>query len=166
MEAILQDIQERITSELTQFKYVDEDWGQLDYYSPNFPVKFPCVLIDMLQIQWDNAGNKIQQGISQIQIKIADVRLSNSSGNAPVGQKNKSKSFYALTQAIYNCLHGWSSNENHYSALIRMSEQRVQRDDGVKVYKMIFTTQIKDVSASKVLSRTPRPTIKFNTSKL
>lgn len=151
MDAIIRAIISRIDTQVAAIKYSDEDWGQLDNYSPNFPVKWPCSLVDVLDVQWSNAGNKTQMGLAQIRLKIADLRLSNSSGATPAGQKTKSDSFYTLTQSVYNCLHGFRPG-NLCSALIRASERRVQRDDGVKEHWMIFTTEIKDISAKPVMT--------------
>ena len=53
MKALLEKIQEKL-SEVEGLKYIDENWGQLDYYSPNMPVQYPCVLIDIGQVQYSN----------------------------------------------------------------------------------------------------------------
>ena len=39
MKALLEKIQQKV-SEITELKYIDENWGQLDYYSPNMPVQY------------------------------------------------------------------------------------------------------------------------------
>jgi hypothetical protein len=154
MDTVISSAQDRLAGQVTALKYVDEDWGQLDNYSPNFPAKWPCALIDVLDVQWSNIGKKVQMGLAQIRVKIADLRLSNSSKAAPAGQKANSNSFYTLTQQVYNALQGWCG-ASHYSAFIRISERRVQRDDGVKEHWMIFTTEIKDSSAMGVMTTLP-----------
>lgn len=151
MDTVISTAQARLIAQVEALKDVNEDWGQLDNYSPNFPVKWPCALIDVLDVQWSNTGKKIQMGLAQIRVKIADLRLSNSSKAAPSGQKDKSNSFYILTQQVYSALHGWRGAD-HYSAFIRISERRVQRDDGVKEHWMIFTTEIKDISAMAAMT--------------
>jgi hypothetical protein len=148
MDVLLQDIQDRLSSQVTELQYVDENWGQLDDYSPNFPVKFPCALVDCFTANYENMGNLVQQGVATIQILIADIKISNSSAKAPDGQKTKSKSFYVLMKAVYKALHGYSGHD-FYSALIRTSERRIPRDDGTRVHEMLFTVQIKDVIAKR-----------------
>ena len=49
MKVILQNIQNKLTSEVTDLNYVDEDCGQLNMYQP--PVKWPCCLIDITAIK-------------------------------------------------------------------------------------------------------------------
>jgi hypothetical protein len=149
MDTLIPLITERIKSQVAAILYADEDWGQLDYYSSNPPVKWPCSLADVYDVQWSNEGNKAQIGIGQVRIKVADLRLSNSSTKAPTAQKTKSASFYTLTQSVYKALHGWSAGEQ-YGPLMRLNERRLQRDDGIKEHHIIFTVQIKDASAMPV----------------
>lgn len=47
---------------IATLQYVDENWGQLDYYSQQPPVKYPCCLVDVGTIAWVNQGNKQQEG--------------------------------------------------------------------------------------------------------
>lgn len=161
MDIILTDIQERLKATVTELKYIDEDWGQLDDYSPNFPVKWPCTLIDCFAANYENIARKGQMGLASIRLQIADIKLSNSSANAPDAQKTKSKSFYLLMNKIYKALHGWSGHDT-YSSLIRTREGRIRRNDGVRVHEMIFTIEIKDMSAVTELPKVPRPTVQFN----
>ena len=93
MKALLEKIQQKV-SEITELKYIDENWGQLDYYSPNMPVQYPCTLIDVQQVQYSNIGKDLtktplQRQIAQVQIKItiANMRLTNTSLQAPRRQK-------------------------------------------------------------------------------
>lgn len=163
MEAIITAVKNRITALNPAFKYVDEDWGQLDYYSPQFPVKWPCLLVDVQTVQWQNEGNLMQKGLATVSIKIAHLRLSNSSAKAPQQQQQNNNSFFALTQGVFKSLHGFTANNEVFTALIRVSERRVQRDDGVKVYEMVFTTQVADATAVVTPGLVPRPSVKFVT---
>jgi hypothetical protein len=146
MDIILTDVQNRLTSLVPALKYVDEDWGQLDDYSPNYPVKWPCALVDCFAANYENLGNKVQTGVATIRVVIADLKLSNSSAQAPASQKEKSLSFYVLMNAVYKVLHGYSGHD-HYSALIRISEKRLPRNDGARAHEMLFTVGIKDILA-------------------
>lgn len=60
MNVLLTDVQDRLISQVTDLKYVDEDWGQLDDYSPHFPVKWPVrwwiALAPILKI-WAKKGS-------------------------------------------------------------------------------------------------------------
>jgi hypothetical protein len=147
MDILLTDIQDRLTAQVPALKYIDEDWGQLDDYSPNFPVKWPCALIDCFNAAYENTGNKTQLGLAMIRVRVADIKLSNSSAKAPAAQKSKSNSFRVLINDIYKALHGWSGH-NHYSALIRVSERRIPRNDGVREQEVMYSVEIKDAAAA------------------
>ena len=161
MDIILTDVIARLTSEVPELKYIDEDWGQLDDYSPNFPVKWPCALADCFAANWQNMGNKGQLGLANIVITYADIKLSNSSAKAPANQKANSLLFHTLKKKIYQALHGWTGHQ-HYTALIRTAERRIKRNDGVRAIELIFTVEIKDVSAAPVLAKAPKPKIIFD----
>ena len=148
MDILLTDIQARLTTLVTDLKYIDEDWGQLDDYSPHFPVKWPCALVDCFNASYTDLGNTVQHGLCTIRIVLADVRLSNSSTKAPTAQKENSRSFYTLMKQVYTALQGYAGHP-HYSALIRISERRLPRNDGVKAHEMLFTVQVKNVLAKK-----------------
>lgn len=153
MNQLLLDVQQRIVDYVPVVKYVDEDWGQLDDYSPNFPVKYPCVLVDCYSADYSNLGNLVQQGNCTIRLLIADLRLSNSSNAAPNSQKEKNASFYDTMKSIYTALHGWHRVGGNYTKLIRTAERRIKRDDGLKVHEMLFSVQITDNSAKPILTK-------------
>lgn len=141
MEKLLTDIQTRLLSKVTALKYVDEDWGQLDYYSPNMPVQFPAALIDASDATYTNEGKLIQLGTVQVRLRIADMRLGNTSGRAPQGQKAAAFGIFGTLKQIHRALHGWAGSP-HYSRLIRQSSKRVKRDDGVRIYEIVYTVQL------------------------
>lgn len=79
MKNLLEKLQLRL-AEIPQLKYIDENWGQLDYYSPNMPVQYPCTLIDVQQVQYSNIGKDLtkipqQRQIAQVQIKITIANM-------------------------------------------------------------------------------------------
>lgn len=165
MEDILQDVQAKLQAEVPALKYVDEDWGQLDYYYPHPPVQWPCALIDVTQATWSNAGNLQQLGLIQVKVRVGDLKLTNSSGKASIGQKTTAFAIFATLKNIYKALHGWSDSDA-YSALIRVSNTRIKRDDGVRIYEVVFTTEYKDNSAMPVVTTAAKPTVRITATKL
>lgn len=143
MKQILQNIQNQLSG-IEELKYIDEDWGQLDYYSPNMPVKWPCCLIDIQSGQFTNVSkdfNKApkdrQNGSFAIKITLANLKLSHTSLRAPQEQKNKAWKIFELIEKIHQKLHGFSPAEN-CSKMLRTSFSRVMRDDGVQEYNIIY----------------------------
>src|SRR5574343_1055189 len=88
-------------SSISTIKYIDEDWGQLDYYNDNPPVKFPCVLLEIQQIPWQNELNLVQNGIMNISLTVADIKLSNTSFGAPTQQKTNAASIFTTLEDIH-----------------------------------------------------------------
>ena len=147
METLIKDIQNRLT-EIPQLKYIDVDWGQLDYYdSP--PVKYPCCLLDIVQGDFTDAGNLAQIGLIGVEIRLVDLLHTNTSAKAPEGQKNRAFDVLRLLTEIYKKLHGWHGLKSNYGTLTRRNFSRVNREDGLKEYRMLFLTEITDQKAFK-----------------
>ncbi|ASZ11082.1 hypothetical protein KTO58_19830 [Chitinophaga pendula] len=148
MKELLKGIQNRILSEIPAFKYVDEDWGQIDYYSTNPPVNFPFVLIDITEVQWSGEGNGAQLGIATVLLRIGNMKLGNTSGGAPANQKEKAFEIFDHTESIHKNLHGWSAGDQ-LGPLTRLTTRRVRRDDSIQEYQITFSVQIKDTTGHK-----------------
>ena len=169
MEQLLTDIQKRLTDAKMPenyaqtrkndrlFEYVDLDWGQVDFYAGQMPpVKFPCALLDINAATFSNEGRLVQIGIFTIQVRILDIVLSNTSGQAPAGQRDKAARMYKLVEETNKLLHGF--NGQGYGSLIKQSLSRVKRHDGLKEYSLEFLVQITDASATPVFRQIPKPT--------
>ena len=150
MKALIKNIQTRLDT-VTDLKYIDEDWGQLDYYSPNFPVQWPCVLIDITNAGYSNIGMdrsvkpmQRQQADAQISFTVANLKLTNTSAKAPVMQKDNAWSIWDLIEEVHEKLQGFSP-EVYAGKLIRTSLQRVKRDDGVQEYTITYSCGLNDV---------------------
>ena len=150
MKTLLEKIQQKV-SEIAELKHIDENWGQLDYYSPNMPVQYPCALIDVQQVQFTNLGKDItkkplqrQIGTVQIKITVANMRLTNSSMQAPRRQKEEVWAIWGIIEKIHQQLHGVSLLPN-VSPLIRTSQNRTLRDDGLKEYEVYYSCEIQNI---------------------
>lgn len=150
MKTLLSRIQTELAT-LPELKYVDENWGQLDYYSPNMPVQWPCCLIDMQTAQFSNISKDFtkrpkdrQNATISIELTLANMKLSNTSFNTPQGQKNKVWEIFDWAENIHKKLHGFSPMDNA-GKLIRTSFGRVQRDDGVQEYRITYAMEVFNV---------------------
>ena len=144
MKAFLETLQTKLAT-LTALKYIDEDWGQLDSYSPNPPAKFPCALIDITSMNFsdigkDNSDNPInrQLGNGVVTVIIADLKLSNTSERAPQSQKNNAWSIWAIIEDLHKLVHGYKPIANS-GALMRTGIKRVRRDDGIQEYQITYS---------------------------
>ena len=137
MKELLEAIQKRITEKVTTLKYIDEDWGQLDYYSNNPPVQWPCCLIDYGTIAWKNLGGKQQQGTATIILYVANLKLTNTSSKAPTTQRTQAWQIQDIIQQVHQCVHTHLPTPTS-SVLYRKSTARVKRDDGIQQYQIIY----------------------------
>lgn len=143
MKNLFISIQNKI-NEITAIKYVDEDWGQLNY-TPNPPAKFPCALIDITSLNFSNIGKdntanppNRQLGEGTITFIIADLKLSNTSQRAPQSQKDNTWSIWAIIEELHQKVHGWKPIENS-GALLRTNLKRIRRDDGIQEYQVTYS---------------------------
>ncbi len=136
----------RLADRVTEARYIDEDWGQLDAYSQNPPVKWPCILVDLSQASWSNQGRNIQTGIAEIIIRLADLRLSPTNQRAATSQKQKASELWDVLKAIHQALHTWAPNA-HTGSLTRTSTRRINRDDGVREFAISYQCTVTDNSA-------------------
>lgn len=150
MKQIITTIQNRL-SEIAALQYIDSDWGQLDYYSPNFPVKWPCALIDINRANFSNIGidkqaepiNR-QEGEAVVSITLAKLRLTNSSELAPQHQKDDVNSIWDIVEQVHKILQGFSPGD-HTGKLIRTGLNRLKRDDGVQQYMITYSLGLHNV---------------------
>lgn len=150
MEAILLAIQAKL-QEIPEIKYVDEDWGQLNLYLPDIPVQWPCVLFEVKDGNFDNIGNnrlvipnERQMGRFSVDVVIGNLKLTNTSGRAPLSQKNKAWIIHTLENKVHEKLQGFRADFN-CSKLIRRSCQTVKRDDGVQEKHVIYDFEVTNV---------------------
>ena len=139
-----------ILSTIPGLNYVDENTGQLDSYSPNFPVKWPCSLIDVSNADFTDIGsNKTanpinrQMGTVDLEIRVANLKLTNTSGAAPANQVQPAQSIHEIIQLIHEKIHGTRIISASGKAM-RKKLQRVKRDDGVQEYIIIYSVGLQD----------------------
>lgn len=149
MNEILQSIKSQL-EKVSELKYIDEDWGQLNLYGIEMPVKWPCALVRLTSATFSNIGTNIraipinrQEGTLSFEITIAKTKLSNSSNRAPINQQNKAFEVWELVEKVHQTLHGWSPME-HTGKLIRTSIGSIKRDDGIQEIKIAYTSGIHD----------------------
>ncbi|MGD1319174.1 hypothetical protein [Chryseobacterium sp. 2R14A] len=149
MTDILQAINDKL-NEVTELKYIDENWGQLDLYGPQIPVQWPCALVDFNNGQFTNIGRNYrktpqnrQEGNIAVEITIGNLKLTNSSNKAPSFQKEKAFAIWDLINKVHEVLQGWSPEENA-GVLIRTTFNKVRRDDGVQEFRVIYTMGLHD----------------------
>jgi hypothetical protein len=150
MKTILKSIQTKL-SEVSELKYIDEDWGQLDYYSAHPPTQFPLALIEIATANYSNIGIQRQSSPQNRQmaqatlvITVANLKLTNTSLQAPITQQNQAWTIYDILESIHEKIHGFAPVEN-CSKLIRTGYKRIKRDDGIQEYELTYKLELSNV---------------------
>lgn len=150
MKAVLENIQKQLAA-IPELKYIDEDWGQLDDYSPHPPTQFPLALIDIGSLEFSHIGmdKKVvpqnrQMATGTIVISIANLRLTNTSFKSPKQQKNNVWDIWNIIECVHQQLHGFKPDCNS-GAMMRANLRRIKRDDGIQEYEATYTVGISNV---------------------
>ena len=166
MKQIIQNIQDRLMQAVGELKYVDQDWGQMDFWR-EVPVKFPCALIDIQSAQYTNNSQMVQQGVATVVIRLFDLKLSNSSSKAPDNQKENAKKIWQLIEDVNKALHGQNFLQEDYGLPIRTQMRRTKREDGCYQTELYYTIQITDNTCMPILDHVEpvKPVITVSISK-
>jgi hypothetical protein len=161
MEELIQDFQKQLAAHVAELEYIDEDWGQLDFYGSWPPVKFPCALIDIQSGQFTNDGDLRQRGVLTVVVRLYLMRLSNTSSGAPQNQKDKAKAGWEIYRKVNRALHGQDFLSVGFAAPVRAQMQRVKRKDGVYERDIVYTIGMVDDSCVPLRPVAPaQPTIR------
>lgn len=138
MKQIFLSIQNKL-SEISTLKYIDKDWGQLQYDNP--PVKSPCALIDLLNIDFKQEGLGHQQAEADIIITIANINTVRSSSLAP--QRTSAYAIFDVMEQVHQALQLFSGNNRQFSPLMRTNIQKIPYDKDAEVYQLTYRTSFK-----------------------
>ena len=134
MKNIFLSIQDRL-SEIPALKYIDKDWGQLQYENP--PVKWPCALLDVANADFQQLGRGFQQANADITVTVANMNLVRSSAKAPM--RGNAYATIDLLEEIHQALQLFTDGR-HFSPLMRTNLQKVAADKDMEVYVMTYRT--------------------------
>lgn len=150
MKEFLQNTQAKI-SEVSTIPYIDEDWGQLDDYSPNSPVIWPCCLIDMSNVDFSDLGidkkavpQNRQEATGLVTLTFAHLKITNTSFKAPQAQKDAAWSIHDIIEDAHAKVHGFAPVAGS-GKLMRRSFKRVKRDDGIQQYQVVYSIGLHNV---------------------
>jgi len=149
MIEIIDPLKERLAV-IPALNYVDENTGQLDYYAPNPPVKFPCSLISIASAKFSDTGieraavlQNRQLADVLVEIRVANLKLTNSSAKAPAGQKSAALDILRIIQTVHELVHGWTPGGT-VGKFIRQGLQQERREDGIQEYSIYYAVSLSD----------------------
>lgn len=100
------DLQTYILAEVTEIKWVDHDFDQLEI-SERPPVKFPCLLIDFNETVYEDQQFS-QYANMRIRFRLAFDRWQSTSSITPDAVKELGLQYYEIEQKLHEKLQGWN----------------------------------------------------------
>lgn len=134
MKQIFLTIQNQLAG-IANLKYIDKDWGQLQYEQP--PVKWPCALIDVTNVDYVQQGRGAQLGNALICITVGNINPVPSSASAP----NRANSYATidLLDEIHQKLQLMSDGST-FQPLMRTNLLKAAANGNYEVYQMTYKT--------------------------
>ena len=146
MKELIDETRTRL-AQATTLKYIDEDWGQIDYVVAQ-PVKWPCALISIysgtfteLGIDRTKTPQNRQMGEYIVEIRFANLKMAPSSSRAKPSMKQNSLSIHDVLAEAHALLQGWSPG-GQIGKYIRDRFKQEVRDDGIQEYKVQYTVGV------------------------
>jgi hypothetical protein len=155
IDRLFKNIADRLNI-IQELRWIDLEYGQLEIPEDSYPVQFPCALIDFPEMSFDNEGNLNQQAMVAIQVRIGidlyeDFHIVD--GQAAIDRETALQRLQIVNK-VYTALHGYE--EDYFTPLIRTSLGTERRDDGIKVFVIVFQCAAKDDTAARsVQMRSP-----------
>jgi hypothetical protein len=146
MKHLIDNIREKLGNEVSALKYIDQDWGQMDYFNPP-PVKFPCALLDIQSVNYSNTTNNMQIGEAILAVRLFDMRLSNSSIGAPSNMKEQAGKIWQLVEDINRALHHQFVGAS-FGKPVRTQMRRTKRNDGCYQTEIYYKVPFVDSSCA------------------
>ncbi|SFU36296.1 hypothetical protein SAMN05216364_10067 [Porphyromonadaceae bacterium KHP3R9] len=153
METLFLSIQKRIADNMPELSLVDEDYGQLNTEEDTYPVTFPCSLIQVEEIDWQDLGAGKQKGTVNIRVKLAIDCYDDTHYTSGTAQKAAERMLmYKKMHTQLNMFKGGILKDDdgividkHFTPMKRVKSVFYSLPGGIKVYEGIYSCQILDL---------------------
>lgn len=144
---ILMDLQDRISTEVPEITFIDQDLGQLgqtgEHERP--PLSYPACLIDFPNSDYSNLSGGAQLGAVPITFQLIFDTYSQTWHKAPKQVIMKGLEYLEVEQKLHKCLQKW--HLDYFSPLIRTNVKSQNNNDiGLRVRMLTYTTEYEDYS--------------------
>lgn len=162
MEQLFNDIQKRIADSMGGLvSLIDEDYGQLEALANNeedqYPLTYPCVLIGVPQVQWEDLKVGIQHGKLLLTVRIAFDCYDDTHYNST--QEQHAAERMELANRLNNCLNGWKF-DGCATVLLRRTSRQFSLPGGIKVYETEYRTTLYGTTSEQSPNIPVRPEAK------
>lgn len=126
-------------------RYVDQDLGQLEFYSTRPAISFPALLVDFTTATYDQKQHKTQWAqLSGIQLRLAFDPYGGSSSITPDAVKQKALEYYDIEQKVYLAFQDWRADGLLMLPMKRVSATSEVREDPFRVRKLVYKATHED----------------------
>lgn len=139
-------LQERITAEVPEIKFIDQNIGQYGFDDFRAKVAFPAVLIDFPNTSFSALAGNIQLGLASIEISLFFDVYAQTYHFAPEETKDIGLNYFEIEQKIFKALQGFDAN-GLCSPLIRTDAKSQNNNEiGMRIRQLYFSTEFEDYS--------------------
>lgn len=139
MKAILAAVMQQLKDRVSDLQYIAEDWGQLDFYDQTPPVKFPCALVSVSNINFESQTEGCRWATMTLLIRVADAPSVSGTMAAPEVYRNRAFAIFDLMDAVGNALYGFGGEE--FNQIEQKTITHYNREDAIREYAMLFETE-------------------------
>jgi hypothetical protein len=146
MNILLKNIYDRLAT-IPELAWIDYDNGQLEDFEDNYPVQFPCALVSIGTIDWQNKGRQLLCGDVPINIRIG-FDIYEDTHTVPVQQqRDASLARIQLLNTIHSKIQAMAGD--HYNGLDKKRTEPERREDKIKVFNLQYVTNMRDAHGMK-----------------
>ena len=165
MESLLYQLINHIKEGMPSLSLVDEDYGQLEAIDKDdmdtYPITFPCVLIDVPEIEWSELAAKSQKGKAKVNVRLVfdcydDTHYSS-------GTMEKIEDRAEMVKDLHSLLRCYRPDGD--GELIREKSRFYTWSHGIKVYEMLYSVSVKDIIRETVTAA-EKPRVVLSVQKL
>lgn len=146
---------DRIKSAVPGIRFINQDLGQLEFYDTKPPVSWPCVLIDVGELNFEEHLHNMQIATANIIIRLALTTYSDVSSLTTDQVRELGLKFFELEHELCNVLHNWQPPHDELGALVRTATATEKRDDNIRVRQITFTTSLQYDAEALAPTETP-----------
>lgn len=139
------EIQQKIKTDVSEIRFIEQNFGQYGFEDYRAMVSFPALLIDFSNTNYSALQGDIQLAEATVNIVLLFDPFSQSYNLAPEAVKQKALEYYEIEHKVYKALQGW--NTEFCTPLVRTDAKSQNRNEiGLRIRELNFSTEFEDWS--------------------
>jgi hypothetical protein len=135
-----------LRDEVVELKYINIDLGQLDFFEVRPAVAFPCCMIDIVNIQYDQRQDG-QHGNLQIRLRMAFEVMKDTSSLAPDEVLEAGLNYFDIENKVFLKMQYYRAGGLVFNEFIRLRDANEKIGDGFRVISSDYKASFVDRSA-------------------